>query len=332
MFIGHGLLAFALVAGGARLSGRPPERALALGVAAGAFATVPDIDIIYAPVGAIGASGALDAAEGFWGASTLVHRTVTHSLPVAAVAALAFWAWSRADAATTRTDGAWPAVERAAALTLLAGLVAVAGFVSGPLGAVVMSAFALAGLAVTVLSERYGGLTPRAVLLTALFGLASHPFGDLFTGEPPRLLYPLDVTLVSERITLFSDPTLHLLGAFWLELSTIWLAAAVYCALTDRSLRAHLHGRAALGVAYAAAALAVPAPTLASSYQFVFSVLAVGVVGPVSFARRWRRARVLLDRTAADSAGDDGALAAVLTGLAAVTLASLTYALVYLVG
>ena len=324
MFVGHGLVAFALVAGGARLLGYSSERALALSVSAGAFATVPDIDILYAPVGALGASGVLNATEGFWGASTLVHRTVTHSLPVAGVAAVAFWAWRRAGALPS--DGV-PAVsvEHVVSLGLLSGLVVVTGFVSGPLAAFVMSAFALVGLAVVVLTERYGDLTPRAVFLTALFGLVSHPFGDLLTGEPPRLFYPFEATFVTERIALSSDPTLHLLGAFWTEVLTIWLAAFVYCALTDRRLRTHLHGRATLGVAYAGAALAVPAPTLDSSYQFVFSVLAVGIVGPASLARwRWWR-----DTTRGPT---DDALAAALTGLTAVTLASLAYALVYVVG
>lgn len=330
MFVGHGLLAFALVAGGAYRLGYARDRALALGVSAGLFATVPDVDVIYAPVGTLGASGALDAAEGFWSASTILHRAATHSLPVAAVAAIAFWCWSEG---RRRTDG-WRqgSLGRATALALLVGLVAVAGFVSGPLGAVVMGAFALAGLAVTVLSERSGDLTPRAVFATALVGLASHPFGDLLTGEPPAMVYPFDVTLVSERIALSGDPTMHLLGAFWVELATVWLAVFVYCSLTDRPLKHHLHGRAALGVAYAAAALSVPAPTLDSSYQFVFSVLAVGILGPAPLVRGqgWRMASNGHDGSRVGRAVDgESALAGVLTGLAAVTLASLAYAAVY---
>ncbi len=323
MFVGHGLAAFALVAGGARLLGCSRGRALALGASAGAFATIPDVDMLYAPVGMLGASGALDAAEEFWAASTLVHRAVTHSLVVGVVAALAFWLWSHAGERTGDTTN----VERGVALLSLTGLVAVAGFVSGPLGAFVMAVFALAGLAVTVLAVRYGDLAPKAVFLTALVGLLSHPFGDLFTGKPPELFYPLDVRLVTERITLAADPTLHLLGAFWLELLTMWLAAFVYCSLTDRRLGTYIHGRATLGLAYAVAALAVPAPTLDSSYKFVFSVLAVGMVGPAPFVRqRWQNLRT--DALPLDA---DGVLTATLTGLAAITLASVAYAVVYIV-
>ena len=316
MFVGHALGAFAVVAGGARLLGQPRGRSLALGASAGAFAAAPDVDILYAPVGLAEAGGMADAAESFWTAGNLVHRAVTHSLVVGTVAALALWLWSHAR--SENSNG-----ERAGSLLVLGGLVGVAGVVSGPLGALVMGAFALTSLAIAELAARYGDLGPKAVFLTALFGLLSHPFGDLFTGEPPQFLYPFDAQLVSERLVFLTDPTLHLLGTFWLELGTIWLAALVYCELTDRSLASHVHGRAALGVAYAAAALALPAPTVDSSYEFVFSVLAVGAVGPAPFVRHAHRPRRALDGERLLTAG--------LTGLAAVSLASVAYAVVYLV-
>ncbi|EMA44148.1 metal-dependent hydrolase [Halococcus saccharolyticus] len=334
MFVGHGLLAFALVAAGARWAGRSREHALTLGVAAGAFATLPDVDILYAPLGLV-ASGAFDV-EGFWAAGNVVHRAVTHSLVVAAIAAIAFRYWSRAERSATapamstaRATG-WSTavtVDRAVAVVLLASLTVVAGIVSGLLGAFVMTVFGLVGCAVTTVAVRRGDLSPNAVLLVAAFGLASHPFGDLVTGGPPQLLYPFDLGLLTQRISLAADPTLHLFGAFWLELATLWLALVVYTTLTDRRVREAIHGRAALGVAYAAAVLAVPAPTLASSYEFVFSVLAVGIVGPVPLVRRqwraWRRTH--------RPAGEYGGIAAALTGLTAITLASVGYAIAYAV-
>ncbi len=333
MFVGHAVGAFAAVAGGARLFGCSRERSLALGASAGAFAAAPDVDILYAPVGLASASGVADVAESFWSAGNLVHRAVTHSLVVGTVVAVALWLWSRARSGKTsdeagvsllNTGGASPllSAERGGALLALGGLVAVAGVVSGPLGALVMGAFALTSLAIAELGAHYGDLGPKAVFFTALVGFVSHPFGDLFTGEPPHMLYPFATRLVSDRFVLAADPTLHLLGAFWLELLTIWLAAVVYCELTGRSLTSHIHGRATLGVAYAAAALAVPAPTVDSSYEFVFSVLAVGAVGPAPLVRRVRRSRRALD--------GDRTLTAVLTGLAAVTLASVAYAAAYL--
>lgn len=335
MFVGHGLLAFALAAGGARWTGRSRKRSLSIGLAAGAFATVPDVDMLYALVGLFSAlDGTLAAVNGFWSASTHVHRIVTHSLVVGIAGAVAFALWSRGvereragiGALRTRPDAL-------AGLAVLVVLIALAGLVSGSLGLAVMAAFALAGLAVATMAVEFGDLGPRAILATALLGLLSHPFGDLFTGEPPRFLYPFGVRPLTERVLLSPDSTLHLLGAFGVELATIWLAAFVYCRLTDRSLRTHVRWRAALGVTYAGAALALPAPTVDSSYRFVFSVLAVGAVGPAPLVRRAYRVR----RMARD--GDHGerskhtladeVLTPVLTGLAAITLAGVSFALVY---
>lgn len=334
MFVGHALGAFATVAGGARLVGCSRKHSLALGASAGAFAAAPDVDILYAPVGLAEASGVADAAESFWSAGNLVHRAVTHSLVVGTVVAVALWFWSHARSGkSSDEDGDSPLnlgrlrtllnAESGGALLALGGLVAVAGVVSGPLGALVMAAFALTSLAIAELGAHYGDLGPKAILVTALIGFISHPFGDLFTGEPPHMLYPFATRLVSERIVLTADPTLHLLGSFWLELLTIWLAAIVYCELTDRSPTSYIHGRATLGVAYAVAALAVPAPTVDSSYEFVFSVLAVGAVGPAPLVHRLRRSRRAIDA--------ESVLTAALTGLTAVTLASIAYAAVYLV-
>ncbi|MFC7173477.1 hypothetical protein ACFQL0_09150 [Haloplanus litoreus] len=93
------------------------------------------------------------------------------------------------------------------------------------------------------------------------------------------MLYPLDATLVSERVTLAADPTLHLLGAFGVELATIWAAVAVAGLATGLRPRTAVGPRAGLGAGYAASVLLIPAPTLDLSYPFVFSVLGVGLVG-----------------------------------------------------
>ncbi|ADJ14545.1 metal-dependent hydrolase [Halalkalicoccus jeotgali] len=321
MFVGHAMLAFALGAGGARLAGRRPERALSIGVLAGAFATVPDVDMLYALSGLVGETGGV---EGFWSASTLVHRAATHSLLVGVASAVGF-SLCAAGLASLR-PGERPLVRAAgplSGLAILFALLAVAGAASGPLGLAVMGAFVLAGLALTAAAVRFGGLGPGVVGAAALVGLVSHPFGDLLTGEPPLFLYPLEAPLVTERVLLSPDPTLHLLGAFGLELATIWLAALVYCRLTERSLRGHVHWRAALGVAYVGGALAVPAPTVDSAYRFVFGVLAIGVVGPAPLARR------IYPATRIAQWRPDGVATPLLTGLAAITLAGLSFAVGY---
>ena len=306
MFVGHGLAAFALVGFLARWRGRTAEHALQLAVVAALFATVPDIDILYGPLGLLnGISGVFDAADSFWSTGNVVHRGPTHGMVLGAVAAAAFALWYRQGT-----------VSSALGLCGFVLIVAIATVTSGSLAGAVVAAMTLSGLLILVLARRFG-LSAAGVFATASVGLLSHPLGDLFTGEPPQLLYPFDVTLVGERIALSADPTLHLLGAFVIELSIIWLALIVYCRLTDRRVRSSIDRKAALGVGYAAAAVTLPAPTLDVSYYFVFSILVFGIIGATQ--------RGLLRRRGHGFAW----LRAFTTGLTAITVAATAYLVTY---
>ncbi|MFC7173478.1 metal-dependent hydrolase [Haloplanus litoreus] len=176
MFVGHAALAFAIVAGVAVARDWTAERALAVGLLAGAFAALPDVDIAYALVGVAAAAGgdALTLASAFWSTGNLVHRAVTHSLALAPAVALI--------AALARRNRRAGAV--AAALAGL--LVAVAWTASGPLGVVVTVPFVAGAVLLGSLAGRYTDLTPSQVFGVGVVGLASHPFGDLFTGDPRR--------------------------------------------------------------------------------------------------------------------------------------------------
>ncbi|MFB6107753.1 MAG: metal-dependent hydrolase [Haloplanus sp.] len=316
MFVGHATLAFAVVAGVAHRRGWDANAALAVGLVAAAFATVPDVDITYALVGVVGrlagagtGVSALALAGAFWSTGSLVHRAVTHSLVLAPVVALLATLW----ALGTRRA-------RAGALALAAGLVALAGLVSGPLGVVVTVPFVVVAGAVATVARRKTDLAPPTFFVTALFGLASHPFGDLFTGRPPAMCYPFDATLFAHRIALSPDPTVQLLGAFGIELAAIWAGVLVACAVAGVRPTVHLRPRASLGAGYAASVAVVPAPTLDLSYPFVFSVLAVGLLGLLPRLR-------LVGSRAVERPPWPSALT---TGLAAVTVAWLAYAVAYL--
>lgn len=318
MMVGHAMVAFAIAA---TVAARrwPGERALAFGVVAGAFATVPDVDMLYALVGLAraGFGGVWQMTAAFWASSHLVHRAVTHSLVVGAIAAVAF-----AGAASTRG--------RVVAAALLAGLVGVAFVVSGALGGAVMLAFLLAGVAVALAAARTTDFGPPELLAAGLIGLLTHPFGDVFTGGPPRFFYPLDVavpggpvvetTVVADRVVLMGDPTLNLLAVFGVELATIWLAGCVFLRVTGRGVLSHVDARAAVGVAYAIAVVAMPAPTLDVSYHFVFSILALAIVG---IAPRLLPSRPLL------TAEWHETVTWGMTGLAAVSVAALSYTVTY---
>jgi|AntRauTorcE11898_2_1112593.scaffolds.fasta_scaffold07715_2 membrane-bound metal-dependent hydrolase YbcI (DUF457 family) len=348
MFVGHSLFAFAMVAALASrgFASEDRRRALALGVVAGAFAAVPDADMAYALSGvldvavaasgtaAIGSEGVFAVTGAFWAASTVVHRSMTHSIVVAPVAALGF------GLLVHRGRRANLAV--AGGLGVLGALTAVAAIAHGLLGLLVFSAFVAAGAVVAVVVRRRTTLGVRETVVLAFVGLATHPFGDVLTGDPPTLLWPLDARLLDARVTLSGDPTLHLLGAFVIELAVVAFALAVYADLTDQPLRPS--ARALGGVAYGAAVFVVPAPTLEVSYPFVFSILAVGVLvaSPglaVTAPRVLARLRNELARVAPRPLSPDGgvttgvdserALRTVSTGVTTVALALAAYALAY---
>jgi len=315
MFVGHAALAFALVGGVAIARGWTSERALTIGVVAAAFATLPDVDMAYAFVGIAGAAGsdALALAGAFWSTGNVVHRAVTHSLvlalPVAVLAAL------RSAGATSRV--------RALSAAIATLLVAVIASVGGTLAAVVMLLFVLGAVAIGTVVDRYADLTTAELFAAAFVGLVTHPFGDLFTGEPPVMLYPVETApaLVTDRIALAADPTLHLLAAFGIELATVWAAVAIVCLAAGLRPTAAVTRRASLGAGYAASVLLIPAPTLDLSYPFVFSVLGVGLLGVLP--------RVRLVRPQGPTVEPPDWLTAVLTGIAAITVAWLAYVVAY---
>jgi len=311
MMVGHAMAAFAV--GTAVASRRwPARRALAFGVVAGGFAAVPDVDMAYAMFGLAqaGFGGVWEMTSAFWGSSTLVHRAVTHSLVVGAVGAVGF--------ALAACDGR-PA--RLLAVAIASALVGAAAATGGGLTGAIMTLFVLSGLALAVVAAGTTDLGPRAMLAAALLGLLTHPFGDVFTGTPPAFLYPFEAVLLDARVVLHGDPTLNLLGVFGIELASMWAAGYVYLRATDRRLLAHVDARAAVGVAYATAALVLPAPSVDGSYQFVFSILAVGIVGV---------APQLLPSRSILTAEWDETVTWVLTGLGAISVAALAYALAYL--
>jgi membrane-bound metal-dependent hydrolase YbcI (DUF457 family) len=307
MFVGHGLVVFAVAAAVAYWAGWSRERALLVGLLAGAFGLAPDVDMVYAPLGLLGASGPFDAAAGFWATGNQVHRAVTHSLVVGSVVAAAVAAWA------TGTRAA-----RAAALGTLGGVTAVTALVSGLVAAGIVLVFGAVALGLAAVGRRE--LRARTIGAAAALGLLSHPFGDLLTGEPPAFLYPFDVTLVATRPELFGDATLNLLAPLYLELATAWLALVVYLWVDGRDPREYLSGRATFGVGFAGAAFLLPAPTLDVSYHFVFSLLAVG--GALAAPLPLVEVRSLADLRAHPRR-------AVVTGLTAVTLAVVGYTLVY---
>ena len=297
MFVGHGVLAFALTASAAAYYGWDDERALAIGAIAGLFATLPDVDVLYALTGVLNAE--ISGTESFWTVTNELHRGVTHSLVIGSLAAVGFAAWRR------REDRRLGAVA-----VVLLGAIVVLGIRIGPGVGAVLAAFVVAGLWIVAAAASLR-LGSRAVLATAAVGLVTHPFGDLLTGSAPSLLFPVGLLSLT-RVSLHPDPTVHLLGAVLVELTVVWTALFVAVRLgSETRIRDQVRPRALLGVGYAVAVLVVPTPTLETAAPFVMSVLGVGAITTLPRATRPR-----LIATAA-------------TGLTAITLALFGYAGAY---
>lgn len=335
MFIGHALLAFALAVLFAEWRGWDSERALAFGIATGAFAALPDIDVLYAlvavnPAEFITATGVNPGT--FWGTANETHRLMTHSLLVSAVAGAAFGLWAlgshRLDSALMSSTPQRLAAA-VTALAALAAIVAVAAVTSGPIGAFVMGAFVVVGLLLAWASQSYLGLQPSHIALAAVGGMASHPWGDMVTGSPPALLYPFEFSLISERVMLSADPTIHLLGAFAIELAAVALAIAVLARQMEFRPQNLVDRRALLGALYGPAAVVMVPPTIDVSYQFVFSILVVGAV--IGSARGPQQGQYSPRVLAARLAGHpEAALRTTLTMLTGIAVALVSYGVVYL--
>lgn len=328
MFIGHALLAFALATVVADRWGWPARRALTLGLVAGAFAAIPDVDMVYAAVALdVGqlTTEELTRPSTLWGATREVHRVMTHSLAISAVAGAAFGLW-----AVRRDDlgsGRRAAVSHGIAAVVLAVLVAGSYAASGLLGGIVMGSFVVVGVGIATLCRVRTGFSGRTVGIAAIAGLLSHPWGDLVTGEPPKLFYPFDVQFLDGRVLLHGDPTVHLLGAFTLELAVIWVAAITVAVVTGRSWTRSIDRRAGLGVAYGVAAVIMTPPTLEVSYHFVFSILSVGLVAGGLSARAESRSPIAELRDRIDP--PTSTLGIVFTVLGGITAALVGYVVVY---
>lgn len=308
MMVGHAALAFALAATLAWAVGVERRRAAAVGLVAAGFGTVPDVDMAYALVGAVGGGvgGVWHLVDGFWAGSQISHRGPTHSLLVgAAVAAIA---------AGTAVDRRWRRAATLGGLGIVVGVAAVSGAIAA--GSTLLLVAAAIGVA-TVATSGFG-FSHRTVAWTAAVGLLSHPFGDVFTGEPPAFLYPFDAAPFDGRVALTAEPTINLVAVFLLELAVIWIALVVAFRLWEHRLVPHVGARAALGATFVAAFFLLQPPTLQRSYHFVFTAVGFAVVGVLSPPLlRHRRLHDLVAGT--------------VTALATVTFAVAVYGAVYTV-
>lgn len=293
MMIGHAALAFILVTVIASYLGYSGKKLFVLGIGGAFFATLPDVDMAYAflmaggdTVSATTGMGLTDTVSSFWGASHEIHRKVTHSVLFGVLFSglfvlLAFgYQYARRD-----TESLYRRLLVSGHLELVAGigivgLVGVTYVFSGSVGAGVLFLFAIIGV-IGVLSfsrsERWG-LSPAEIGGVALVGLVSHPFGDVFTGTPPALFYPLDVRVLPESaVTIVPESTLNLLAIFLFELLIVGAAVGLVFVFSNLETKRYFKGYSTFAVLYGISVLFLNPPTLDVSYHVVFSVVGIGL-------------------------------------------------------
>lgn len=340
MFVGHEFLAFALAAWGAVRVGVGDRAALHAGAVAAVAALLPDLDVAYALATYIVAvaGGTPLGWEAFWGVANATHRVVTHTLPTGVVAAL----WLGAAVAVTRWRTPGPgrgSPGRAATVALVGAVIVGAAILLVGFGvAVSLSAAVVAGgFLACVAAAGWGlatrvGLSTRGVAAAAAVGFLSHPFGDVFLAAPPPFLSPFGPAVYPGRVSLAADPTLDLLSILGVELAAVWAGVAAFTGVAGRRIghsdrvRDVFDRRAAVGVAYAPAAVVLPRPTIADAHLLGATVVPfAAIVGIWAGYASFRRA-----------AGGRGSrwfgpvYTGVVTGVTTLTLAAVGYAAVYL--
>ena len=324
--MGHSLMAFVLGALLARRAGVRPAHVLPVGLLAGGFALLPDVDTAYTVYAVLeaGPENLFPTPQYVWTAEAWrVHRALTHSLLIGAIASVGAGSLGLALARSrdaNRTD----------AVALLAGgsgvaafgaILAVGSTTDGAAGLTTAGLYVVGAVALTGLAVRRG-IHARWLGIAAAVGLLTHPFGDLFMGRPPAFLYPLTATPPVGKIAVAPDPTVNLLALFGLELALAWAATWTVASHRDWSIAGAVEPQAVLAGGFAAAALVIQPPTLQVAYHFALGTLATGVVlGVVPGVVRGRASATpsrLGHRTGA------------VTGLAAVSLAAFAYLLAYL--
>lgn len=283
MIVGHAFLAFIISALAGFYWGKEPKQCILIGFFGLLFALLPDVDILFAwkEVLVILKSGVFGFVEAFWDASRNFHRGISHSLVTLLLAQVSFLAYRK--------------FEQRSLLAFTPISLTVFGYLlSGIPAAAVLGVFSLLGAFVTHHSREFLSLPEFALASGA--GLLTHPFGDIFTGTPPDFFFPLDFPVIGSRVVLNADPVLNLFSVFFIELSTVFAAFAVFTFLRRESLVSMLHPASLLGLGYAPLYFLIPDPTLSNSYRFVFSSVGLGLLS-VLVIQAWERETLEMEKT-----------------------------------
>jgi len=301
MFAGHFFIAFLIVSLFAYWKGIDKEQCLVLGVFAGGFAVLPDLDIVYALKGLSSIFLPVSVLDSFWSASKVIHRGISHSLVTGFIAASLFALGYEKNSYIGN-------------IFSIIFLGVFAFFLDGWIGAGVLVLYGAVGGVLSTYAENY--LSRKRLFAVALTGLMSHPFGDLFTGTPPDFLYPLNIEIISSRLVLFSDPVINIVSLLIFEVALILSGITFIAYLKDFDVTKFFNLAPLVGVLYGSVFWLIPLPSLSEAYKFVFSILLYSLTVPIIDY-------IIFER-------ENRYLQIVLTGLLTVLVSAFAYLIVYL--
>lgn len=276
MFIGHEVSAFVLAASIAVVAGVKQSRALTIGMIAGCFGVLPDLDIFYAAVSYLFAIGQGTAIgwNAFWGIANNVHRIVTHPLPVAVTGALI--AWTVATIVSGNSNRRTPILAVGTGGGIM--LIAVSYFESVGLEAAAVAIIYFATIAVVGLYlSTQTKVSTQWIGVAAGVGLIIHPFGDVFMAVPPPLFAPFRFDTFLTRIVLSTHSTINLLAITAVEILIVWVGVLTATYLSNSDMSSMAHPTVVVGALYGLLGFVLPTPTMADAHLFGFTIVPLAV-------------------------------------------------------
>lgn len=306
MIVGHTMVGFTVSVLIADHLGIQRKRYMSIGLMGMAFALLPDFDLVLGLTGVIesGFNGISETREEFWTQGLRYHRGTTHSLIFGLISATTF--------SLVSYGNKFKIIGFVLASFIIIGSV----FIVGLLHTVTISFYIVPGLLIASVAREYG-LNGRLVVISSFTGLLTHPLGDVFMGPSPDLLAPLPFKLVSDQLSIFQDPTLHLLSVFILELITVWIFIHVYLRIKGDFILHYIRPYIFFGTFYGLISPLIKPPTAGSADHLLVSVLILSITIISIRAVRFKNQGIWLGREVTKSL--------LISGAGIVTVSVLSY-------
>ena len=244
-------------------------------IVSGIYGLVADLDILFAFVEAIlfiVNTGNI-SIDKFWDISRTFHRQSTHSLFVGFLSIIGIVIQS-----TYISDITKPYENILFDYIISIGCGLMMGFMINDFarGILVSGLFVFCVLSITRLIRFQISFNKRVVFMSAVIGILSHPFGDIFTGTPPEFFYPI-YQISLERIVLFANETLNLSVLFLFENFLVVVLILLYANAKNIKINMIRSTLLAAVISGIIISYVIPSPSINDPYQFVSGILVLTI-------------------------------------------------------